>query len=153
MKESLKELVLGLSLGFFTTTSAASGATEDITVSGPMVLATTEGQINSAAYMQLENDCRCEDHALVAVYSPVAIAVELHTQDNKNGVMKMRRIDEIELTSNSKVVLGPGGLHLMLIGLKKAINIGDSVPLTLEFDDGSRMDVNAPAKNIVLGDS
>ncbi|MES9944209.1 MAG: copper chaperone PCu(A)C [Candidatus Thiodiazotropha sp.] len=149
----MKEILLGLSLSAFSTTSAANGATEDITVSGLMVLATTEGQINSAAYMQLENDCRCEDHALVAVYSPVAIAVELHTQVNTNGIMKMRRIDEIELTANSKVVLQPGGLHLMLIGLKKVINNGDSVPLTLEFDDGSRMDVIAPARDIVVSDS
>ncbi|MES9871256.1 MAG: copper chaperone PCu(A)C [Sedimenticola sp.] len=149
MARTLHSIMLGFCLWVCSTASlVAGGATEDITVTQLQVLATSEGQINSAAYMQLENDCRCEDHALTAAYSPVANTVELHAYVNKGGTMEMRRIDEIELVANSKVILEPGGLHVMLIGLKQAINDGDSVPLTLEFEDGSMMELMALAKSM-----
>ncbi|WP_316367769.1 hypothetical protein [Candidatus Thiodiazotropha sp. CDECU1] len=45
------------------------------------------------------------------------------------------------------------GLSLSAFSTTRVINNGDSVPLTLEFDDGSRMDVIAPASNIVVSDS
>jgi copper(I)-binding protein len=40
-------------------------------------------------------------------------------------------------------VLKPGGLHVMMIDLKAPLKEGDSVPITLTFDDGSSKQVDA----------
>jgi copper(I)-binding protein len=46
------------------------------------------------------------------------------------------------------VTLKPGGLHVMLIGLKQPLEPGDMVDLALTFEDGSRIPVQAPVRRI-----
>ncbi|MES9962124.1 MAG: copper chaperone PCu(A)C [Candidatus Sedimenticola sp. 20ELBAFRAG] len=153
MERTALKLIATFILCVFSSTSVAAGVTtEDITATNFMVSATSGGQMDSAAYMHLENDCRCQDHALIAAYSPIADTVELHTHFKEDGVLKMRRIDEITIEANSVVVLQPGGPHVMLIGLKQAINVGDSVPLKLEFDDGNTIELIAPVRKIAMDD-
>ncbi len=57
--------------------------------------------------------------------------VELHDMTHENGVMKMRKLDQIEIAAGGKVELAPGGMHLMLIGPKQGFAAGDSVAVTL----------------------
>jgi copper(I)-binding protein len=59
--------------------------------------------------------------------------VELHDMTHENGVMKMRKLDQIEIAAGGKVELAPGGMHLMLIGPKRAFAVGDSVEVTLRL--------------------
>ncbi|MBP2232607.1 copper(I)-binding protein [Azospirillum agricola] len=51
-----------------------------------------------------------------------------------NGVMKMRPVDVIEVTPGSPTALQPGGLHIMLLGLKQPLVKGKAFPLTLTFE-------------------
>ena len=73
---------------------------------------------------------------MVAVSSPVAEA-QMHSMTMENGMMKMRRLESLALPAGQEVVLGAGGDHLMLVGLKKPLKAGEVVPLTLtvEFAD------------------
>ena len=75
--------------------------------------------------------------------NPVSKATELHTHLNEGGVMKMRPVAAIEIKAKGEAVLKPGGLHVMLIDLKAAMQEGDSVPITLTFGDGSSKQVDA----------
>lgn len=50
------------------------------------------------------------------------------------GVMKMRKLEGIDVPAKGSLVLEPGGMHLMLIGLKAPLAEGQSVPLELRFD-------------------
>ena len=59
--------------------------------------------------------------------------VELHDMTHENGVMKMRKLDQIEIAAGGKVELAPGGMHLMLIGPKQGFAAGDSVEVTLRL--------------------
>jgi copper(I)-binding protein len=65
-------------------------------------------------------------------------------------MMKMRALGTFPLKANQDVVLGSDGNHLMLVGLKKQLNAGDSVTLTLtlQFADKSKekIDVKAVVK-------
>jgi len=105
------------------------------------------GQPNSAVFMVLTNTGDA-DRALVAAESAAAETVELHTHTMADGMMQMRRIERIELPVGERVVLQPGGLHVMLIGLTEQLEPGMEVPLTLLFDDGSRIALNAPVRRI-----
>jgi copper(I)-binding protein len=57
--------------------------------------------------------------------------VELHDMTHENGVMKMRKLDQIEVVAGGNVELAPGGMHLMLIGPKRTFAAGDSVEVKL----------------------
>lgn len=120
---------------------------------GPATLAVTDayaravppGQPNSAVFLTLTN-ATPETRALVAGMSPMAEVVELHTHIHEDGMMRMRRVERIEVPAGGSVSLEPGGLHLMLIGLKGNLAPGDQVDLTLSFDDGTETQVLAPVR-------
>ncbi|CRI64771.1 conserved exported hypothetical protein, putative Copper metallochaperone [Thiocapsa sp. KS1] len=126
---------------------AAQGA--DVSIGDPYARAVPPGQPNSAVFMSLENRSG-QTQALVGAESGVSEVVELHTHVEEDGMMRMRRIEKIEVPAGETVTLKPGGLHVMLIGLKQTLEPGDAVDLTLVFEDGSRMPVQAPVRRIEM---
>ena len=122
-------------------------AADPIQVDQPYARAVPPGQPNSAVFMTLTNQADA-DRALVSASSDVAEVVELHTHTMDNGMMRMRRIDQIDLPAGEAVVLEPGGLHVMLIGLKRQLVPGEQVTLELRYDDGSSEQLSAPVKAI-----
>ncbi len=119
----------------------------DIAVADSYARAVPPTQPNSAVFMTLTNRGQA-DRALVAAESEVAATVELHTHVVEQGMMAMRRIDRIALPVGKSVELKPGGLHVMLIGLKERLEPGAKVALTLVYDDGSTSSVEAPVRQI-----
>jgi copper(I)-binding protein len=67
----------------------------------------------------------------------------------EDGMMRMRRVDRIDLPGGAQVELMPGGLHVMLIGLKRPLVTGDEVAVTLILDDGSSRQLTAPVREIM----
>lgn len=130
--------------------SAAGTAADAVMIKDAYVRAVPPGQPNSAAFMMLMNKSG-SDHAVVGGKSPVAKVVELHEHIHQNGMMKMRRIPRIAVKANNKAVLKPGGLHVMLIGLKRELKKGETVSLTLKFEDGSTKTVEAPVRSVMGG--
>lgn len=72
------------------------------------------------------------DASLVSASSPVAEVTELHEMSMKDGVMIMRPVPNIRLPKGQTIKLAPGGLHIMLIDLKKTLKAGEKIPLTLK---------------------
>jgi hypothetical protein len=102
---------------------------------------------NSAAYMVLHNNERIPDKLLRAE-SEVAEAVELHVSEMKGGVMTMRPVEFVEVPANGETELKPGGMHVMLIGLKHDLKPGETIPLVLVFENAGSIslpvEVRAP---------
>jgi copper(I)-binding protein len=90
------------------------------------------------------------DRALVGGSSPAAKVVELHTHTMEGGMMRMRQVEKIDLPAGKDVSLKPGGLHVMLIGLKQNLTPGENVPLTLKFADGSELTLDAPVRKLQM---
>jgi periplasmic copper chaperone A len=90
----------------------------------PWAPATKPGQKTGAAYMELEAS---DSAVIIKIESPQAKAVEVHSTTNDKGVMKMRKVDRLELPAGAAVKFEPGGMHLMLIGLKQPLKAGDTV--------------------------
>lgn len=101
----------------------------------------------SAAFMTVTNNAD-SDVAMVSAESTIAETVELHTNSMVDGKMKMRRVNQIELAANSEVQLKPGGLHLMLIGLKKPLVVGETVDLKINLSDGTSEQLELPIVHI-----
>jgi copper(I)-binding protein len=72
-----------------------------------------------------------EAQRVVGVSSPVAGVAEIHQMKMEGDVMKMSPAGMLELPAGRTVELKPGGLHLMLMDLKRPLAAGSTVPLTL----------------------
>lgn len=77
---------------------------------------------------------------LVRVTTPAARVVELHEMTTVNGVMSMNQVPRIASPP-------PEGAHLMLIDLAHVLRAGDTIELTLTFDDGTTETVSAPVRD------
>nr|WP_135606949.1 copper chaperone PCu(A)C [Solemya velesiana gill symbiont] len=133
----------------FSATLMAGTAADSVTVSDPYARAVPPGQPNSASFMTIVNNSE-KDHALVNAESPVSKVVELHTHRMEEGMMKMRRVEKIDLPAGQTVALKPGGLHVMFIGLKQDLKPGENVDVTLIFEDGSKTQIQAPVKKLQM---
>lgn len=76
---------------------------------------------------------------LVGAESPAARKIEIHRSSMKGGVMSMQRETAIPLPAGAAVTFAPGGRHLMLIGLTRALKAGDKAPVTLIFSRAGRV--------------
>lgn len=97
---------------------------------------------NGAAYMTLTNDGDADD-TLVSVSTDAAETVGLHETSTHDGSMSMREVDGIDIPAGGDAMLEPGGLHVMLIGVTQDLADGDTVDLTLTFDNAGEQTVSA----------
>lgn len=118
-----------------TTTAAAWAQNTTVQVEDAWVRGTVATQKATGAFMRLTSPVNAR---LVSVQSPVAGVVELHEMKMENGIMKMRAIPGLDLAAGRPLELKPGGHHVMLMDLKQALQGGDSVPLTLVFEDAAQ---------------
>ncbi len=121
-----------------------------MSVNDPYVRAIPPGQKISAAFMLLKNNSD-KDIDLIKASSDSAKHVELHEHVHEDGMMKMRQVAKISVAAHGQTVLKPGGYHIMLIGLVKPIQPKDMINITLEFSDGSKQQIKAEVKKIIMG--
>lgn len=138
---------LALLLGAAASLSAlnAQAAEADLSVADAYVRLAPPGTPTTGAFMTIKN-AGTADRKLLKADSPIARSVELHNHINDNGVMKMRQVAEIDVKAKGQAVLKPGSYHIMLIDLKAPLKEGETVPMTLTFDDGSTKQLDAPIK-------
>jgi copper(I)-binding protein len=137
---SVPALVLGALLIVGPATAA-----EPVVVRDAWIRAPAPGQPVAGAYMEVTARAKS---ALVAIASPVAARSELHSTTMEGGIMKMRPAERIELAAGRPVKFEPGGLHVMLVDLKRALKPGEKIPLvlTVERADSSRATVTIQAE-------
>ena len=62
--------------------------------------------------------------------------VQIHrSTPNADGTVSMVEQERVDVASGESVHFQPGGLHVMLMGLKTPLSAGDTFPLKLEFDN------------------
>lgn len=127
----MKNLIIA---SLFTLTASAWAQTT-VKVEDAWVRGTVATQKATGAFMRLTPSANAR---LVAAQSPVAGVVEIHEMAMEKDIMKMRQIPGLDLAAGRTVELKPGGYHVMLMDLKQALKGGDSVPLTLVFEDDAK---------------
>ncbi len=136
----------------FTSTLCAAAFAHEATKGGvtaahPWARATPGGASVSAAYMEIRAVSGADDR-LVSVSSPVAAKVEIHSHTEEAGVMKMRRVDGVDVKGGSSLVLKPSGYHVMLMELKAPLKEGDLIKMTLQFAKAGPIDIEATVEPI-----
>jgi periplasmic copper chaperone A len=137
-------ILLLVACGVFTAGSAAA-QTGQLEVNNAWARATPGKSDVGAAYVTIRSPAADK---LVAASSPVAKKTELHTMTMSGMVMKMRPIAAIDIPAGHPVTLAPGGLHIMLMGLKKPLKAGQSFPLTLTFEKAGSRTVDVAVENV-----
>ncbi len=96
----------------------------------------TYGQARvGAGYLRLRND-GAANNALLSAASPIARRIELHTNETKGDIMRMRMIERVEVPAGGSAALEPGGMHLMFFTLSGPLTAGMTFPVTLHFAEG-----------------
>ena len=132
----LKALVAALGvLAIFGTAVPAQAHEEktgDITIVHPWSRPAAQGH-NGVIYLGIKNQGAADDR-LVAVSTPLATKVELHRSTMEEGVHRMEKVESIVVPAGGTVELAPGGLHIMLIGLKFMLMAEETIPVTFTFE-------------------
>lgn len=110
---------------------AAAEAPSTITIDHPWARPSAGAAKTAAAYVTLTETGAAD--ALVKVSTPVAETAAVHETINESGTMKMRPVEALNLPAGKPVTLAPGGYHVMLMGLRAPLKVGDTFPLTLTF--------------------
>ncbi len=138
-------LALGLTVFFTAGCGQKSSKEYDLNIKGAWVMEVPETQTMSAAFMEISNN-GSSDEVLMSANAEIAGTTELHEMINENDQMKMRKIDSISIPAGGSVELKRGGLHVMLIDLKKLPVAGEKVMITLHFKGSGEIVVEAPVK-------
>ncbi len=126
------------------------GFAKGVVVDDPYVRAIPPGQKISASFMMLINNSD-KNIDLIKATSNSARNVELHEHVHEDGMMKMRQVAKITIPAKGKTELKPGGYHIMLISLVKHIQPKDIISINLEFSDGSKQEIKAEVRKIMMG--
>jgi hypothetical protein len=139
MKTGLSSLFAAIALLFAATAWAGEYTLGPLTIDHPWARPSVAA--NGGAYMTISTSGEAADR-LIQAASPVAATVELHTHILDGDVMRMRPVTAIEVNVGEPATLRPGGLHVMLIGLKAPLKAGERFPLTLTFANAGTVTVD-----------
>lgn len=121
--------------------AAAAAANAAVSVSNAWSRATSPATTVGVVYAEL---VATEADELIAIEaSGVAERVEVHVSSNEGGTMKMRALTSVMLPAKQRVRFQPGGMHVMLIGLRKPLVAGATIPLTLKFRSAAVLRIEA----------
>jgi len=120
-----------------TVTSAQHYEAGNIDIQSPWSRELPPTSPNGAVYLTLTNHGTQPDK-LLSASTDVAELVEIHSHILEDGMMKMRRVESVDLPPHKAVLFAPGGYHFMLIGLKRPLEADDRFQLLLEFEQNSQ---------------
>lgn len=126
--------------------ACAAAPAGGVVISEAWVRAAPAGRPTSAIYLTLCNAGEAADR-LVGVSTDAAQAAELHvTRRDNSAIVGMESLASVELAPQTPVEFAPGGGHIMLIGLKRAIDAGDTIAVTLEFANSAAQTIEVLAR-------
>ena len=126
----------------------ACGAEKGIEVHKVWMRPAAQGE-NEAVYFVMHNHAS-ETDELTGVTSDAAQAVELDETTVVNDVAGMKKIESVPVEAFAEIEFAPRGYHVMLIGLKQDLKLGDEIEITLHFKNQEDITIKVPVQNILL---
>ena len=129
--------------------ATASGA-DSVKVTEPWAMPLPAVSVNGAAYLTLTNH-GSEPVTLVDAASTIANRAQIHGHTEQDGQIKMVHLEEVEIPPHQTQEFTPGGLHIMLMGLKSPLTEGEDFSLTLTFKTGQMVEITVPVTEKMSG--
>jgi copper(I)-binding protein len=98
---------------------------------------------NGAIFFVIDNPGAAD--LLLSASSDVADAVEMHKTIMQEGNMQMVQQMNVPVPTG-ETVFKPGDLHVMLIGLKNDLKVGDTFSVTLNFEKNGEKTLNVTVR-------
>jgi len=125
--------------------SSCSKTSQSIQIEGAWARPAQTGA-NSAVYFVLSN--REQDDRLTGAQSTAANMVQIHaTVVDEDGTASMQHQEVLDVPAGSILTFRPGGLHVMLMGLNSALVEGDTIQVTLMFENYGELTIDVPVEN------
>ncbi|MGQ0580603.1 MAG: copper chaperone PCu(A)C [Reyranella sp.] len=113
----------------------------EIEIGGPWARASSVDASFAGGYFTFTNKGATPDR-LVSATSPAAERVEIHAIKVVGPELKMRqREGGLAIPSATTLTLKPRGYHLLLTGLKKPLQQGENIAITLTFEVAGILDI------------
>ncbi|MES1981791.1 MAG: copper chaperone PCu(A)C [Pseudomonadota bacterium] len=100
----------------------------DVVLGNVWMRETVPGQSSASLQLSLTSN---RPATLTGASSPLAERIKMQRFVPHRGRMEAHEVDSLRLPSHRTVVVGESGAALMLVGLKKELNVGDRVPVIL----------------------
>ena len=145
-----KSMIKILMLGLASSIAFPLLASEELHAEDAHIRAMPPGQEVTAAFFKLVNhsDQTC---VITGGSSPLAAAVEIHEHLHSDGMMKMRPVKSVTVDGGETLVFKPGGLHLMLFGVKQTLVPEAQQEITLATENCGSLVVTAEVRSLLKG--
>jgi hypothetical protein len=153
MKRATALLLIAISLvalvvaacGSSSASATANTAGGPLTIRDAWARAAASGG-DTAVYFTIVNG-RVAADTLTGATSDAAQETGVHqTTTDASGMTGMQMTASVAIPGGGTVAFAPGGYHVMLTGLKQALNVGDKVTITLTFQNAGQVTVNAEVR-------
>ena len=136
---SMKTLLLAAAFA----AGAALPAFADLAAVKAFAFETAPSAKAGAAYISIRTNGG--DDRLIGATSPTAKRVEIHTHVKDGDVMRMRPVDgPLPVSAGKPIKMGPGGVHVMLMGLNGPLKDGEPISVTLIFENAGEIEFEVP---------
>jgi copper(I)-binding protein len=122
-----------------------SGVNDGPVLKDAWIRALPTGSGMTAGFGTLENPGKATIE-IRSFSSPSFSDVSLHRTELVDGVSKMREVPALSIQAGSRVVLEPGGYHLMLMMPTEDILPGKTVTIEMRAADGRRFSFVVPVE-------
>jgi copper(I)-binding protein len=124
----------------------------DLEITAAAIKATTPGQPVGGGFLTIVNHGSQDDRLVSVTVKADVRTVELHEMAMSNDVMTMRKLkDGLPLPAGQTVEMKPGGLHMMIMGVKAPFRPGETVHAVLEFEKAGKVEIDMPVEDMRPG--
>lgn len=128
--------------------SMSIAGSEDVVIENAWSRASIGTSRPGAAYMEIRNTGD-EPVTVIGLRTDLAMMPEIHlTSTNEQGVSSMSPAGNLTISPDQSIMLEPGGLHAMLMKLKRPMVEDESFYLTVLLADGSEIETEVQILSI-----
>lgn len=99
----------------------------------------------AAVYLRIDNSGGNADR-LLTLRSEVAASAEVHRTTVVEGIARMRPVATLHVGADETVAFEPGGLHIMLFGLKQPLVAGQTFQVEFGFELSGKQKVTVKVR-------
>ena len=115
---------------------------EGIMIDAAWTPQTPPGAASAAVYLTLTNRSG-NAIAVIGAGSPVFGMGHVHRTSTSDGIASMQAVEHLAIPAGKSAVFEPGGLHIMLMSPARAFSAGETIPVTLYFEDDTSTEFEA----------
>jgi len=124
---------------------STSSMADPLSFTQAWVRATPPGASTAAAYLEIHNTGSSD--RLLSLHWQGSGQLEIHTVEHQDGMMRMIQLDTLAVPASHTIQLQPGGKHIMFVDIGCAFVEGNTVELTLVFENAGERTISLPIKD------